>query len=91
MAEGSDHFSYGRILISRFCGLERQVGLAGPVGVDGHASDGDGRGAGSVEEGTREPRDVVLLHGDIEVALVQHVIVIIECRDLQGNVALCLV
>ena len=64
------------------------MGLAGPVGVDGHACDGDGRGAGAIEEGTREPRDVVLLHRDIEIALVEHVIVIIEGRDLQGDVAL---
>lgn len=62
--------------------------FTGPVGVDGHASDGDRRRAGAVEEGTREPRDVVLLHGHVEVTLVQHVIVIIEGRDLQGDVAL---
>ena len=62
--------------------------FAGPVGVDRHASDGDGRRAGAVEEGTREPRDMVLLHGHVEITLVQHVIVIIEGRDLQGDVAL---
>ena len=68
--------------------LERDVGLAGPVGVDSHTSDGDGRGAGACEEGTREPRDVVLLHGHVEIALVEHVIAGIEGCNLQGNATL---
>ncbi len=67
------------------------MGFAGPVGVDRHTSDGDGRGAGACEEGTREPRDVVLLHGHIEIALVEHVVIGIEGRDLQGDTALHLV
>ena len=49
--------------------LEGDVGLAGPVGVDGDASDGGAAGGGASEEGAGEPGDLVLLHGDIEGAL----------------------
>ena len=81
VAEGSDHLSYGRILISRFCGLERQVGLAGPVGIDRHTSDSSTAcTCASTEEGAREPGNVVLLHGDIEVALGY-----LDARSVEGT------
>ena len=61
--------------------LEGEVRFAGPVCIDSDTSDGGCRGgAGAFEEGAREPRDVVLLHGDIELALVQLIATGIEGR-----------
>lgn len=44
--------------------------FAGPGGVDGDGGGGGG-GGGAVEEGTGEPGDVVLFHGDVGGVVVE--------------------
>ena len=53
--------------------LEGEVELTCPVGIHRHTGHCGRRGAGATEESAREPRDVVLLHRDVKVALIEHV------------------
>ena len=62
------------------------MGLSCPVGIDRHTRDGGGGGTGAAEERSREPRDVILLHGYVELASVELVATGIEGRDREGNV-----
>ena len=56
------------------------MGLTGLVGIDRHIGDGGRRRTRTVEECSRQPRDVILLHGDVELALVQLIATGIEGR-----------
>ena len=52
--------------------LERDVGLARPVGVDRYAGDTGttcGVCTGATKEGARDPGDIILLYRDIELTL----------------------
>ncbi len=62
------------------------MGLSCPIGIDRHTGDGGGGGTAAAEERAREPRDVVLLHGHIELAAVELVATGIEGRDREGDV-----
>ena len=62
------------------------MGLTSPVGIHRHTGDGGGGGTAAVEEGSREPRDVVLLHGYVELAAVQLIATGIEGRDREGDI-----
>ena len=61
--------------------LERKVGLSCPIGIDCHTGDGGGGGTAAAEERAREPRDVVLLQGHVELAGVEFIATGIEGRD----------
>ena len=62
------------------------MGLSCPICVDRHTGDGGGGGTGAVEERAREPRDVVLLHGHVELAAVEFIATGIESRHRQGDI-----
>ena len=71
--------------------LERKVGLSCPVGIDRHTGDGGGGGTAAAEERAREPRDVVLLQGYVELAGVEFIATGIEGRNREGDVVRLLV
>lgn len=64
--------------------------FAGPGGVDGDGGGGGG-GGGAVEEGTGEPGDVVLFHGDVGGVVVEFVTIGVEGGYGEVDGALCIV
>ena len=59
--------------------LERDEGVGGPIGVEGYVACDWGGGAG--EEVAAEPGDLVLAHGDVEVAVEELVVISVEGCD----------
>ena len=63
------------------------MSLTSPVGIHRHPRDGRRRRTDAIEERTREPRDMILLHRHIELTAAQLVAAGIESRHRKCDIA----